>query len=576
MSAETEYMPEDFNKIASSETKQKIPQPKAPSAFEAIKEVHIQPPSEEEADFMALIREQVEPYESEKNLAARKLGGVEASADELFEDAVFGRDSLEVAEHLLDKDPKIAEEVIMTLAQLQGTDYDLTSEEEPGRIHHEYRNRRINGRKIHENSEKILEALHPRWAGEKQARDMLLYYGSIDATPLFARLIGKFQEKYPDRSILSRSYKDADGNERTIKESLSSAISWIENKISTSDTNTIDFHRTNAEGIPNQVWKDSRTSYIHESGELANHNAPIAPIEVQGYAYDALKMASELYKDDPEKTIKYQTMADDLKENILKRFWMEDKAFFAQGLDHDPTTQAVRQIKTASSNAALLMDTMLFDDMNDEQKEKYLKPIAEKLMSKDFLTDVGIRCRSSEYKDILPYQDYHGAWVVWTKDTYDIAKGFRHQGFHRLADLLETRIINGYNISGKPYEFYYVTPEGKVSYEPIDVDKKNIPEQQRKTLEEERRIIQLIGTNIPEGKQAWSASSVLMAKDNKGNPENFILEPNSWQYALEEKIMSEVPPMKLIKHKEDIPGYFPSDYEIWIKRQEPDIEKQAA
>jgi hypothetical protein len=46
--------------------------------------------------------------------------GVYASSDRLFRGAVFGRDSLEVAEDLMYLRPKLVERILLTLGSLQG------------------------------------------------------------------------------------------------------------------------------------------------------------------------------------------------------------------------------------------------------------------------------------------------------------------------------------------------------------------------------------------------------------------------------------------------------------------------
>src|SRR5476651_1146319 len=65
--------------------------------------------------------------------------GVYASSDRLFRGAVFGRDSLEVAEDLMYIKPRLVEKIILTMASLQGEDNNEANEEEPGKIIHEYR-----------------------------------------------------------------------------------------------------------------------------------------------------------------------------------------------------------------------------------------------------------------------------------------------------------------------------------------------------------------------------------------------------------------------------------------------------
>src|SRR5437868_2289161 len=78
------------------------------------------------------------------NLALRKVTsktgkGVYASNDTLFKGAVFGRDSLEVAEDLITVKPKLVQHILMTLASLQGLHSHDVNEEEHGKIVHEYR-----------------------------------------------------------------------------------------------------------------------------------------------------------------------------------------------------------------------------------------------------------------------------------------------------------------------------------------------------------------------------------------------------------------------------------------------------
>ena len=82
---------------------------------------------------------------------------------------LFGRDSLLTSWMALLVDPELALGTLQTLARYQGTAYDPLSEEEPGRIPHEL-----------------------RWGGPGAlARgESGLYYGTVDATPLWLVLLG--------------------------------------------------------------------------------------------------------------------------------------------------------------------------------------------------------------------------------------------------------------------------------------------------------------------------------------------------------------------------------------------------
>jgi glycogen debranching enzyme len=117
--------------------------------------------------------------------------GVYASSDSLFKGAVFGRDSLEVADHLLYLRPKLVKKIILTLACLQGEETNNENEEEPGKIIHEFRTQLVDGKPLDIVSQEIFNRLYGLWGGQN---GILAYYGSIDSTPLFVRLVVKYVE----------------------------------------------------------------------------------------------------------------------------------------------------------------------------------------------------------------------------------------------------------------------------------------------------------------------------------------------------------------------------------------------
>src|SRR5689334_565196 len=70
--------------------------------------------------------------------------GVYASIGPNYQYAIFGRDSITVAYDCLDIKPALSKEIILLLATLQGSEFDMQSEEEEGKIHHEFRSQRFN------------------------------------------------------------------------------------------------------------------------------------------------------------------------------------------------------------------------------------------------------------------------------------------------------------------------------------------------------------------------------------------------------------------------------------------------
>src|SRR3989338_6094222 len=97
--------------------------------------------------------------------------------------AFFGRDSCIVSWQLINHDTTIAKRTIELLAQLQGEKTDRLSEEEPGKIVHEW---------------------HQEPAKYKPLQWPLPYYGSVDSTPLFIYLCGLYYEKSVDTEWLSK------------------------------------------------------------------------------------------------------------------------------------------------------------------------------------------------------------------------------------------------------------------------------------------------------------------------------------------------------------------------------------
>jgi glycogen debranching enzyme len=113
-------------------------------------------------------------------------------------------------------------------------------------------------------------------------------------------------------------------------------------------------------GIENQVWKDSRTAYIFSDGTLPNHDRQIVSTELQGYVYDALLYAAQIFTD---KANTYTQLAGQVQQATLQKLWMPHAQFFAQGLGTDQTGQE-RQIDTLASNGALLLDSALLQDVS--------------------------------------------------------------------------------------------------------------------------------------------------------------------------------------------------------------------
>jgi glycogen debranching enzyme len=423
--------------------------------------------------------------------------GVYASMGPNFTYAIFGRDSIEVAEDLLFTRRDLARDIIFTLARLQGVKHDNISEEEPGKIHHEYRSRVFDGELISEESLSLMHKLQ-HWWGSIGA-DEMVYYGSFDATPLYIRLVCAYSMQY-GQAILHEKYIARDGKEKTIRDSLQAATDWLVAKIKQSPWKLLEYKRTNPKGLPNQAWKDSETAYLHTDGTIANADGGLAAVELQGYAYDALLGAAEL-----QDNKHYRALAQEVQEATLAQLWMPESQFFAQGLDRD-TKGAARQIKTLTSNGGLLLHSQLLVDLPEDTRRIYCEGIIKTICGPQFLTEAGIRCRALQYKNMPGFVDYHGTYAVWPKETFDIAGALIQHGYTHLAQQLTNRILRSIEMAGDFYELFYVEDDGKVWYD------------HTAAVEHFSKKSPIHPLSIPEPGQAWVISAVLAILSNAGKP----------------------------------------------------------
>jgi glycogen debranching enzyme len=431
------------------------------------------------------------------NLVSAGHYGVYASMGPNFAYAIFGRDSLEVAKHLLISHKQLVRNIIFTLARLQGVKDDTISEEEPGKIHHEYRSRIFDREPISEESLSVMHRLQHWWGAI--GADELVYYGSFDATPMYIKLVCEYTDIY-GKDILNETYIARDGHSKTIRDCLRAATNWLTKKISESSGHLLEYKRINPKGILNQVWKDSNTSYLHTNGNVANAEKGIASVELQAYAYDALMLIAE--HEAPEIAKDHRSIAKKLQQATLEELWMSDKAFFAQGLDRNKAGET-RQIKTLTSNVGLLLQSRILLDLPTQTRKLYVESIVRTICGPEFVTVAGIRCRALKHKAMPGYVDYHGTDAVWPKETFDIARGLT----------MHDCILNSVAAAGDFYELFYVEDNGETWFD------------HEKSVEYFSHKSPTHHFSIPEPGQAWVISAfihiVLNSKDDLNDPKGF-------------------------------------------------------
>jgi glycogen debranching enzyme len=213
---------------------------------------------------------------------------------------------------------------------------------------------------------------------------------------------------------------------------------------------------------------------------------------VQGLVYDALLLAAGML---PKRADSLRETATKVRDRTIELLWLPERHYFGLGIDYNHDEE-IRVIRTATANPAALLDSGFFDKLPDKEKEAYVSGIVEEIMSSAFLTDAGIRSRSLDAAGLVDFWDYHGSFASWPKETYDIAKGLRRQGFPKLAKQLENRLLNVFLKSRLYMEFVFVNKHGQVLATTPSTNSHG-------------EILQIDSANQPERIQAWTVSAII-------------------------------------------------------------------
>lgn len=292
-------------------------------------------------------------------------------------------------------DPSLALGTLQTLADRQGTVVDAMSEEEPGKILHEVR----------------LDVSSGLSLGGKS-----VYYGSVDATPLFVSVLGSVSRWGFAPETIAALLPNADR-----------ALDWIRDYGDKDGDGFVEYERLNPRGLINQGWKDSWDGINFADGRLAE--PPIALCEVQAYVYDAyLSRAWMAYDaDDPVLGKELADRAEQLKRRFNEQFWIPEHGYYAIALDSKK-----RQVDACASN----MGHCLWVGLVDDDKAPL---VAERLMSAEMFSGWGVRTLASDMGAYNPASYHNGS--VWPHDNAVIAAGLMRYGFVAEAQRIATALL---------------------------------------------------------------------------------------------------------------------------------------
>ena len=294
----------------------------------------------------------------------------------------FGRDALVTSLEFLPWFPQVARGTLAFLIAHQGQKEDPFTEEEPGRILHEYRRGEMaNCREI----------------------PFIPYYGTVDATPLFLMLLEAYIRWTNDLDFLRKHWAHAEA-----------AAHWMRHYGDRDGDTFLEYAKTSETGLVNQGWKDSWDSISYRDGRLSE--PPIALCEVQGYAYAAYQAMSYLanrlgLRKEQEH---WRSVAQTLRTNFLRDFWWEEENTFYLALDGQK-----QPCNVVASNAGQCLWTGIVPD-------EWAQPIVDRLLADDIYTQWGIRTLSAREQRYNPMSYHNGS--VWPHDTALVAAGFARVG----------------------------------------------------------------------------------------------------------------------------------------------------
>jgi glycogen debranching enzyme len=307
--------------------------------------------------------------------------------------ALFGRDSLITGIEALSLGHELLLGVLQALAQRQGRRTVPETAEQPGRILHEVR------------------------AGEVVRRAGgwgHVYYGSVDATPLFVIALGAASRAgAPDDEV------------RELLPAAEAAVGWILGPGDPDGDGFVEYPGAvpaGVQGLANQGWKDSHDGIVGADGSIPE--GPIALIEVQGYCHAALRTMADLRETfgtaDPDDL---RQRAEALGDAIDDAFWMDDLDCYALALDGRK-----HQVRSITSNAGHLLWT-------STARADRVPRLCRRLLEDDMFSGFGIRTLSADHPSYNPLSYHRGS--VWPHDTALVTAGMLGHGHDAGMDVVD-------------------------------------------------------------------------------------------------------------------------------------------
>jgi glycogen debranching enzyme len=334
--------------------------------------------------------------------------------------ALFGRDSLITALQVLPARPEVAAATLRALAAKQGRADEADTDEEPGKILHEYRPQVGDWHVEH---------------GWPVRNGGLLYYGSADSTPWFLVVLAALG----DRGLTAE-----------LEPSWRAAGGWLERALVRGGGLVRYGPRERPGGLTQHGWRDvmgpaeqdpDRAGIVRPDGSTPR--APLADADVQAVAYAALRALAHLTGDEA-----WERRAEALAARIDR--------------DFGPGVMALEGDDLAVPGPGSQLGWLLWSGALSQGSRA---AIAARLVEPDILTAFGLRTLSST-SPVFDPQSYHRG-SVWPFDSWLGWSGLRAAGRDEEAERVRSGVLAALDRLGQAPELYAVSPGGEL--EPVAV-----------------------------------------------------------------------------------------------------------
>jgi glycogen debranching enzyme len=325
--------------------------------------------------------------------------------------ALFGRDSLITSLQVMPERPDVARATLRKLATMQGIRDDPETDEEPGKIVHEYR-----------------PAADRRFAdmGWPVRDGELRYYGSADGTAWFLVVLAGLA----DESLAQE-----------LSEAWRGAAAWLQRALERGSGLVRFGPRREQGGLVQQGWRDTSDPHAAYGGGILEADggiprAPLADADTQAIAVAGLRAVAQLSGDRA-----WELLADQMTRTIAETF--------------TPETMAIRADGARVAGAGSQLGWLLWADaLPPSERGAY----AQRLCQPDVLTGFGLRTLSSAHPRFAAEAYHRGS--VWPFDSWIGWGGLRAAGYEREAERVRRGVLAAVERLGGAPELYAVTADG--------------------------------------------------------------------------------------------------------------------